>query len=56
MIVKKVGNDDDNEANSSNFSKNENVGDDFDEIDKNECKNMEDENFDDSFKKNNKTG
>jgi hypothetical protein len=53
---KKVGNDDDNEANSSNFSKNENVGDDFDEIDKNECKNMEDENFDDSFKKNNKTG
>ena len=53
---KKVGNDDDNEANSSNFSKNENVGNDFDEIDKNECKNMEDENFDDSFKKNNKTG
>lgn len=52
---KNVGNDDDDEANSSNFSKNENVGDDFDEIDKNEYKNLEDENLGDSFEKNNKT-
>ena len=51
---KNVGNEDD-EANSSNFSKDENVGDDYDEIDKNECKNIEEENFGDSFENNNKT-
>ena len=51
---KNVGKDDD-EANSSNFSKNENVSDDFDEIDKNEGKKIKNENFGDSFEKNNKT-
>lgn len=50
---KKVDNDD--ETNSSNYSKNENVGDDFDEIDKNGCKNIEKENLGDSFEKNTKT-